>query len=88
MTLLSISSNNLSKSPFQLIHYNFWGFFHTSTTEGCHYLFFDVIIIIIIITIVDDYTHFTWVPLLNTKSKVTKVFSTFFSLIRSYLESK
>ena len=44
-------SNNLSNSPFQLIHIDVWGPFHTITTEGYHYFF----------TIIDDCTRFTWV---------------------------
>ena len=46
---------------------------HTPTIEGYRY----------VLTIVNDCTQFTRVYLLHTKSKVTKVFLAFFSLIQT-----
>ena len=53
-----ISSNNLCDKPFQLIHLDIWGPFHTHSTEGFRYF----------LTIVDDCTRFTWVYFLRVKS--------------------
>ena len=53
-----ISSNHLSSEPFNLIHLDIWGPFHTMFIEGFQYF----------LTIVDDYTRFTWVYFLCAKS--------------------
>ena len=73
-----MSSNNLSNSPFQLIHIDVWGPFHTITTEGYRYFF----------TIVDDCTRFTWVYFLRAKSEVSAVFPNFFTLIQTQFNVK
>ena len=68
-----VSNNSLYDTPFQSIHYDIWGSFHTITTEGYKYF----------LTIVDDCTHFTWIYLLHSKSDVTIVILEFFSLIQT-----
>ena len=73
-----ISSNNLSITPFHLIHYDIWGPFHILTTKGyCYFL-----------TIVDDCTRFTWVYLLRSKSDVVHVFPKFVNLIQNQFSVK
>lgn len=67
-----VSSNSLSKSPFQLVHCNIWGRF---TTEGCRYFFI----------IVDDCIEFTWVHLLKAKLDVITIFLDFYTLIHIQL---
>ncbi|KAL4576370.1 hypothetical protein LXL04_012463 [Taraxacum kok-saghyz] len=44
--------------PFDLIHINIWGPYHTKTYNGKSYF----------LTIIDDYTRTTWTHLLSTKS--------------------
>lgn len=44
-----ISNNSLFDKPFNLIHCDIWGPFHTLTIEGFQYF----------LIIVDDSTHFT-----------------------------
>ena len=57
------SSNKSSGSCFDLIHCDIWGLFTPCTVEGYKYF----------LTIVDDYTSFTWVYLLHAKSDVISV---------------
>ena len=73
-----ISSNNMSDSPFNLIHCDIWGPFHRPTCEGFRYFF----------TIVDDCTRFTWIYLLHSKSEVIQIFPAFFSLIQNQFDIK
>ena len=73
-----ISSNNLSITPFHLIHYDIWGPFHILTTKGYHYF----------LTIVDECTCFTWVYLLRSKYDVVHVFPKFVNLIQNQFSIK
>ena len=66
-----ISSNHLSSEPFNLIHLDILGPFHTMFIEGFRYF----------LTIVDDYMRFTWVYFLCAKSDVANVLPGFFILI-------
>lgn len=68
-----ISSNSLSKSPFQLVHYEIWGPFTPFTTEGSRYF----------LIIVDDRIEFTRVYLLKAKSDVITIFLDFYTLIHT-----
>lgn len=69
--LAFVYNNSLSNTPFQLIHCDLCGSFHTFTTEGYKYF----------LTIVDDCTRFTWIYLLHSKYDVTTIFLKFFALI-------
>lgn len=71
-------SNNLSNSPFDLIHLDVWGPFYVPTSEGYKYF----------ITLVDDYTRVTWVYLLTNKSYVSTVFPGFLQLIETQYSAK
>ena len=52
------SSSHVSVQPFKLVHCDLWGPFSTCTVEGFRYF----------LTIVDDFSHCTWVYLLKNKS--------------------
>ena len=66
-------SNSFSQCPFALLHIDIWGAFHLPTHDGFRYF----------LTIVDDYSHFTWVYLLKTKFDVNSIFSAFCTLIHT-----
>ena len=65
--------NNLSPSPFDLIHCDIWGPFHIPTHDGFRYF----------LTIVDDCTRNTWVHFLRAKSDVKTIFPQFFSMVKT-----
>lgn len=65
------SSTNISSSLFQLVHMNVWGPHKHPTYYRKHYF----------LTIVDDYSRFTWVFLLQSKREVGVVLKDFFSMI-------
>ena len=54
-----ISNNNLSSSPFDLLHVDIWGPYHVPTVEGFKYF----------LTLVDDCSRTTWVYLMKLKSE-------------------
>lgn len=66
-----VSHNKLSKLPFDLIHCDIWGPYHIPTHAG-HQCF---------LTLVEDYTRFTWVFLLKHKSDVNIIIPYFFNMI-------
>ena len=57
----SLSENRVSK-PFDFIHCDLWGHYHTLSLLGCHYFFMHV----------NDFSHATWVYLPKDKSKACK----------------
>lgn len=60
-------SNNKAENHFHLIHCDLWGRYHTTSHNGCHYFF----------TIVDDFTHGTWVYLMKDKKETTGILQNF-----------
>lgn len=66
-----VSHNHLSQSPFDLIHCDVWGPYHVSARSGHRYF----------VTLVDDFTLFTWVFLLKQKSDVAAVIPCFLNMI-------
>lgn len=52
-------SNNKAEAPFNLVHCDVWGKYHTASHNGAHYF----------LTIVDDYTRGTWVYLMKDKTE-------------------
>jgi len=65
------SSITKSSSLFQLMHMDVWGPHQHPTYDRKHYF----------LTIVDDYSRFTWVSLLQSKKEVGVVLKSFFSMI-------
>ena len=63
----------MSKSPFDLIHYDIWGPFHTTRVKGFKYF----------LTIVDDHSRVTWTYLLHAKSEVQQIIPSFFVMIQN-----
>ena len=70
--------NQLSKSPFDLIHCDVWGSYHV--TVVCGYRYF--------LTIVDDCTRFTWIYLLKQKYDVVVAIPQFFNMISTQFNNK
>jgi hypothetical protein len=52
------NKNQLVSSPFDLLHVDIWGPYHTATVEGYRYF----------LTLVDDCTRTTWIYLMKLKS--------------------
>ena len=67
------NSNFVSISSVELLHLDTWGAFHLPTHDGFHYF----------LTIVDDFTYFTWVYLLKVKSDVAIIFPAFYNLVHT-----
>ncbi|CAL8991331.1 unnamed protein product [Prunus brigantina] len=65
-SLSSISTNK----PFELIHCDIWGPHRLPTSSGARYF----------LTIVDDYSRFTWLFLMNLKSETQEKIKLFFCL--------
>ena len=66
-----------SKKPFDLIHCNIWGRYKYSSLAGAHYF----------LTIVDDYTCFTWIFLMKHKDEAQPLIKRFFSYVSHQFES-
>lgn len=66
-------SFNKSKAPLDLIHTDICGPMQVSTPSGKRY----------VLTFIDDYSGFTIIHLLSTKSEVEQVFKDFISLCRN-----
>lgn len=73
----SPSSNRTSKA-FDLIHMDIWGPFSQVSIHGHKYF----------LTIVDDYSRYTWIVLLKTKSEVKMHVQNFIALIENQFDSK
>jgi len=61
-------STSISKQSFDLIHCDIWGPFSVKSTNGSQFF----------LTIVDDYTRFTWVYLMHSKSQTRIIIQNFF----------
>ena len=71
------SSNRASK-VFDLVHMDIWGPFSKVSIHGEKYF----------LTIVDDYSRYTWVVLLKSKSEVKTHVQNFIALIENQFDSK
>lgn len=58
--------------PFDLIHYDLWGKYHTATYNDSHYF----------LTIVDDYSRGSWACLMNNKTEMLQHLMNFYNLIK------
>ncbi|KAM2129542.1 hypothetical protein ACFX1R_009206 [Malus domestica] len=68
-TVSSISSNQ----PFVLIHCDIWGPFKVASTSRAKYF----------LTIVDDYSRFTWIFLMQHKHDTQSLLKDFFSFVKT-----
>lgn len=73
-----VSYNKMASSPFELVHCDIWGPFHIISHTG-HQFF---------VTLVDDYTRFTWTFLLKHKSDVQLIVPRFVKMIHTQFERK
>ena len=68
-----ISNNHIIDAPFALIHYDVRGSFHEKTYEGhCYFL-----------TIVNDFSKFTWLKLMQHKSEAGILIEQFFAYVET-----
>ena len=70
-------SKNKSSRAFQLVHIDIWGPFSVSSYSG--YRFF--------LTIVDDYTRFTWLFLMKSKSETRAILTNFLAYIHTHVNT-
>lgn len=71
-----VSYNKIASSPFELVYCAIWGPFHIISHTG-HQFF---------VTLVDDYTRFTWTFLLKHKSDVQLIVPRFVRMIHTQFE--
>jgi len=66
-------SASKSEKCFDLIHVDVWGLYSLSSIHGHKYF----------LTIIDDYSRYTWVFLLKQKSEVVKILENFVVFIQT-----
>ncbi|XP_074302804.1 uncharacterized protein LOC141635314 [Silene latifolia] len=64
-------SESISFAPFDLVHIDLWGPYHTQTYNGYKYF----------LTIVDDFSRCTWTHLLSCKSNAFVFIKTFIAMV-------
>jgi hypothetical protein len=64
--------------PFELLHIDVWGI--APVISHKHYRYF--------VTFIDDFTHFTWVYFLRSKSEVFSVFKALLALVETQFSAK
>uniref|UniRef100_A0A2N9HVD4 Integrase catalytic domain-containing protein n=1 Tax=Fagus sylvatica TaxID=28930 RepID=A0A2N9HVD4_FAGSY len=67
------NKNQLVSSPFDLLHVDIWGPYHTATVEGYRYF----------LTLVDDCTRTTWIYLMKLKSEARPLLQSFITMIKT-----
>eukprot|EP00261_Vitis_vinifera_P033501 XP_019074744.1 PREDICTED: uncharacterized protein LOC100253049 isoform X2 [Vitis vinifera] len=65
-----------STKPFEIIHCDIWGRYRHPSLFGAHYF----------LTIVDDYTRFTWIFLMRHKDEAQSLLKRFFSYVFTQFE--
>ena len=71
-------SISVSKSPFDLIHCDIWGPLATKSVNGSSFF----------LKIVDDYSRFIWVHLMQHKSQISSIIKSFFQLVQTQFKTK
>ncbi|KAI9162373.1 hypothetical protein LWI28_026651 [Acer negundo] len=66
-----------SIKPFEIIHCDIWGRYRHPSLSGAHYF----------LTIVDDFTRFTWIFLMRHKTEAHSLLNKFFSFVQTQFES-
>ncbi|GJR48344.1 retrovirus-related pol polyprotein from transposon TNT 1-94 [Tanacetum coccineum] len=69
-------SDNISPTPFHLIHVDLWGPYKQAALKGEHYFF----------TIVDDNTRATWTYLVHTKEQIPQLLVSFFAFVKTHFQ--
>ena len=67
-----------STKPFKIIHCDIWGRYRHPSLFGAHYF----------LTIVDDYTRFTWIFLMRYKNEAQSLLKRFFSYVFTQFKSR
>ena len=67
-----------SAKPFEIIHYDIWGRYRHPSPSGAHFF----------LTIVDDYTRFTWIFLMRHKNESQSLLKQFFIYVFTQFESR
>jgi hypothetical protein len=71
-------SSSYSNSAFELVHYDIWGPFAVPSINGSHYF----------LTIVDDFSRYTLIYLLHSKSQTSHIIQSFYSLVLTQFKVK
>lgn len=58
---------------FTFVHMDLWGPYKIATWDNKHYF----------LTVVDDYSRYTWIYLLKLKSEVIVAIKSFFSMVKT-----
>ena len=66
-----------STKPFETIHYGIWGCYRHPFISGAYYF----------LTVVDDYTRFTWIFLIRHKNETQSLLKCFFSYVHTQFDS-
>ena len=72
------TSEHVSIFPFDLVHCDLWGPFFKATNEGYKYF----------LTIVDDFSRYTWVYLLKHKSETGSLILQFAAMVETQFGKK
>lgn len=68
-----ISNNHLSPNAFDLVHCDKWGPYHVPTHVGYRYF----------LTLMGDYTRFTWIDLMKQNSDINSIILKIFILVET-----
>ncbi|XP_057988512.1 retrovirus-related Pol polyprotein from transposon RE2 isoform X1 [Hevea brasiliensis] len=71
-------SDSKSLKPFELVHVNIWGPFSIVLINGFKYF----------LTVVDDYSRYTWVFLMKSKSKTRNHLQSFIQMAETQFDAK
>ena len=76
-SLLPVDTSAISSTkPYEIIHCDIWGHYQHSSLFGTHYF----------LTIVDDYTRFTWIFLMRHKDETQSFLKCFLSYVFTQFE--
>jgi hypothetical protein len=72
------SSINKALKPFELVHFDIWGPLAIKSVNGYSYF----------LTVVDDYSRFTWIILMKSKAETRQHIMNFVNLVATQYESR
>ena len=71
-------NDNRATSRLEIVHCDLWGKYHTPASCGATYF----------LTLIDNYSKVVWLYLLFDKTKVCKMFNSFFSMIERQFNAR